>query len=46
MPSPLASNVPSLPSGQRFDLVLTGAMVLIWAVACGMLFYLLTLLLK
>ena len=46
MSSPLASNAPSLPSGQRFDLVLTGAMVLIWAVACGMLFYLLTLLLK
>lgn len=41
-----AHNLFGQPSGQRFDLVLTGAMVLIWAVACGMLFYLLTLLLK
>jgi hypothetical protein len=43
---PWASNLPGLPSGPRFDMALTGAMVLIWALACGMLFYLLTLLLK
>jgi len=42
-PSP---NLFSPPSFSQLDLVLTIAMVFIWVAACGLLFYLLTLLLK
>jgi hypothetical protein len=53
-PASLAASQPLSPApslfsqvpGRRLDLVLTGVMVVIWVVACGMLFYLLTLLLK
>ncbi len=48
VPSPSAPS-PDLfspPSFQQLDLVLTIAMVFIWVAACGLLFYLLTLLLK
>ena len=43
--SPIAT-VFGVTSSPQLDVVLTIAMVAIWAVACGMLFYLLTLLLK
>jgi hypothetical protein len=43
--SPIAS-VFGVTTSPQLDVVLTIAMVAIWAVACGMLFYLLTLLLK
>jgi hypothetical protein len=42
-PSPNLFSPPSFP---QLDLVLTIAMVFIWVAACGLLFYLLTLLLK
>jgi len=43
--SPAPSFISQVP-GQRLDLALTIVMVSIWALACGVLFYLLTLLLK
>jgi len=43
--SPAPSFLSQVP-GQRLDLVLTIVMLFIWALACGVLFYLLTLLLK
>jgi len=44
-PSPEAAPFTTL-SGPQLDIVLTVAMVLIWLVACGMLSYLLFLLLR
>jgi len=45
-PPSSSSNVFSTPSFPQLDIVLTIAMVFIWVAACGLLFYLLTLLLK
>jgi hypothetical protein len=46
MPPTPSPNLFSPPSFPQLDLVLTIAMVFIWVAACGLLFYLLTLLLK
>jgi hypothetical protein len=46
MPPAPSPNLFSPPSFPQLDLVLTIAMVFIWVAACGLLFYLLTLLLK